>query len=541
MSDEADGRGLDRRTFMTSAAGVAGLGLPGDPFRDGASRGDTAALDAERLAQTGAAVVDVTDHGVVGDGETDDSTAFQDAVDEATPHGVLYVPGDAVVHLENPVDVALEHSPVPVGTQSGPQNRFAFICRGTLHPAPGIGDAVHVHDGRYPYVTVQVDGGGRDLSENAVRVSNVRGGYFEGAATNYAGTVYRFDNGQGLTTSFSIGTLQTRWCGQSISMAPGDAGGEVLVGLGEIGNVWDIAPVRCPEFHQVWDLSWNQYENVVKSRTERGLVFEDCGSLWFDKLAVGGDADVTLADFDGVEGCHVNSFFATHAAGTGVRMRDVTNGKFRITSIGTARGLDYGGDSTNNRIVLNARNNADGGVLVREDAFGHLQLSGNVVTNGRYGVRVDATDARVRLAHLHLEGNGGRDVMVPEESNEVRLADVDYEFLTGRPKAVEGVGLASGTAERPDDRRWRVGDRVVYTDTDDDSGTGLYLQTPDGWVRLQTGDARAASPATETATPTSSPATETGTESGGVAGFGAGAAATAVGVAGVRLLRRGDD
>lgn len=83
-------------------------------------------ITVEDLMTVETPVVDVRAHGAVGDGETDDAKALQSAADAATPHGVLYVPADLHVYFESPIDINL--------TGAGGQNRFAFICEGTLKP-----------------------------------------------------------------------------------------------------------------------------------------------------------------------------------------------------------------------------------------------------------------------------------------------------------------------------------------------------------------------------------------------------------------------
>ncbi|MDF9746757.1 hypothetical protein NDI89_14290 [Natrinema sp. S1CR25-10] len=50
-----------------------------------------------------------------------------------------------------------------------------------------------------------------------------------------------------------------------------------------------------------------------------------------------------------------------------------------------------------------------------------------------------------------------------------------------------GIGVASGTGERPAADDWQPGDLVQYTDTDDGSGDGLYMLLPDGtWCLFAT-------------------------------------------------------
>jgi len=77
----------------------------------------------------GDAVVDVTEHGVVGDGETDDTAAFQRAADAATPTGVLYVPAGCTARITDRIDV-----------NCGGKDRasqFRLVCDGAVTPEAG--------------------------------------------------------------------------------------------------------------------------------------------------------------------------------------------------------------------------------------------------------------------------------------------------------------------------------------------------------------------------------------------------------------------
>lgn len=156
---------------------------------DGAAEVTFDSIASRRVITGETPATNVLYYGVVGDGETDDSAAFQEAVDAATPHGVLYVPPAVELYFEEPIDIDLSES-------GQDQNRFAFVCEGWLHPAPGTGDRVRIHHGKYTYVNVRIEGGGQDPdTDNAIHIAGITGGYYEGVAAQYGGTVFKIDSG----------------------------------------------------------------------------------------------------------------------------------------------------------------------------------------------------------------------------------------------------------------------------------------------------------------------------------------------------------
>jgi hypothetical protein len=529
---------MDRRSFLALSSLFAGGaadeatslfatdgGSGATPVHDHSapeSGGSTLRPDGLVTAET--PVVDVRAHGATGDGETDDSDALQAAVDAATPHGVVLVPYDVVLRLEGSVDVDL----------SGPggQSRFAFLCQGALQPAPGLGDAVHVHGGLSPYVFARVEKGGSDPeTDTAFKVTQTRGGLFEGFAQDYGGTLFEFQQ----SGTYSVGNVRTWNSGQSVAVYDASP-------MGEIRDVFDVSPVRAPEFHDSSDVCINQYENyMAQDRTARGVLFENCLSVWADKIAVGGSMETPACEFRACDHMFVNALHLGGALGWGGVIEDTIYSTFRVFCNVNNKGLKYAGASDGNRIVLNAQNIGDVALRVTEDVTGgYHYVAGNIVQTGARAVDVRSSDAEVHLDNLYAWRNAGGDLRVPEE-NEVRLTNSKVDFLDGTPKLVNGVGTESADRDLPDERNWRVGHRVDFTDTGDGSGTGYYELTHDGWRRLGPGPDGEA-PTTTTAGGSDSPTqTATATEaSDGVPGLGVGTAATAVGVAGVRLLRGRD-
>lgn len=486
-------------------------------------------LNPSDIVLGGPPTVDVREYGVMGDGETDDSAALQAAVDAATPHGALYVPPSLTVNFEQPIDINLtvedgeakyrDYLPgresLPRVFESWPQSRFSFVCEGALHPAPGLGDAIHIHHGWYPYVSVRIEGGGKDVNtDTAIRVTDMVGGLFEAYANRYAGTVYQFDQGEAGTVAISIGQLHTDYCGQALAVVPGPHA-DTIAGFGELRYAFDIAPVRCPEFRNVMDISVNHYENwVAEGRTEQGMIFDDCFSIWVNKIAVGGDADIPLAEFRKVNNSHINSLHVGATPNVGVIIDDAQNTMFRILAFINDVGIEYGsseGIADSNRIVFNARNNASAGLIIREDVSrGYHYFSGNVVetaepvedpagddgggdipehfasiTGSEPGIEVRTTDAEIHLDAVHGARNHGPDLVLPIMENEVRLTNTDLPTIEGQPKTINHVGQTSGSADTLDERDWHAGDVIATTPEDASDDDGVYLKLPDGsWRRL---------------------------------------------------------
>lgn len=546
---EETAEGLTRRGFLGAAGVISGAGMPTPedrlpwlqsedqavaateheeeslPTHDHSSgREGGPSLRPGDIATADVPVVDVRSYGVVGDGETDDGAAFQAAADAATPHGVLHIPGEVDLHFKRPIDINL--------ATNEPQNRFAFICEGALNPAPGLGDAVHIHDGRFPYVSARVEGGGLDIDvDNAVRITDTVGGFFEGYANNYDGTFYKFDidphAAPGLAAIvsgvvLSIGTIQTNHCGQSLyfeSTPRKDVRrtGERVVstgfigGLGEIGAIYDYAPVRCPEFHDTGDLSINSIEcHTVEDRTEFGLLFDRCLSLWFERIAVVGDAPVDNVKFENAGFMSIDSLEAV-GGDRGVVVDSVTWTNIdRMSVRGNRIGVDYRQGTGNanlwpfpsmtsfNRLQVDARNNDEHGFIVREDVAGdEHHLSGRVTNNGA-PMEIRSADAYIWLSEMVIAENGsgvdlsvgyeadptGAELVVPPE-NSVRIYDSHVPTIAGEPKVVDHVGVASGNSETPDSSNWDVGDTVEFFQTVDETEKGVYLKLLGGdWARI---------------------------------------------------------
>jgi hypothetical protein len=493
-----------RRTALMSTAGLATLagctvGESDDPdtleTTSSGTPGDVREVTKE------SPLVDVRAYGVVGDGETDDAAALQRAVDAATPHGVLYVPSDLVVRFESPIDIDLGiEGEAPFETA----NRFAFICEGALRPAGGLGNAITLKNGLEPYVSLRVDGGGSVTepldggagaiadTDTALRVTGVRGGYVEGFANRYGGTVVTFDSTVGNTANSSIGFLKAYDCGQAILFRN-------VYGLGGIGNVWDRQPIRCPAFVQSWDISLNQYENIVADTNARtpsqGLRFDTSGSIWIDKLALGGSSphlDSLLA-FQSCEGAQVNTLFANVAANTGVNVDSSTFVYFgriyaRQCGIGLRVTESPGGKFPTRavRANLDARN-CDRPFAIENGVTGDNIWITGTMSGYKQPARIAATDPDfVRIADAHFDSH---QASVPElalaDGTSVHIQDSVIPEVEGQPKTQGGVGTAAADAETPDPSEWNTGDIVEFTDTGDGSGDGVYLKLPDStWTQI---------------------------------------------------------
>lgn len=430
-------------------------------------------ITVENLVTAETPVVDVRAYGVVGDGETDDAAALQAAADAATSQGILYVPADLHVYFESAIDIDL--------TGTDDQARFAFICEGALKPAGGLGDAIHIRGGDEansyePYVKVRIEGGGEDVdTDNAVLVTNTSGGLFEGVANEYAGTVYSFRD----SAMLSIGTLRTRLCGQSVKI-------ENCGSLGEFRDGWDTGPVRCPEFRHVHDISINQYENyMTEGITEQGVIFEDCLSVWADKVAVGGHADTPPAEFHDSQQMFINTLHLGGSPTWGAIIDNVRYAMFNVFCNFTAKGVKYEGSETDgNRVVLNGRNLSDKGLVVADDVSGgYHYFAGNMSQNDAQAVDIRTSDAEIHLDNFYAVENGGGDLSVPAE-NDVHLANCRFASVDGRPKTIDSVGIAAAPRDKPSAENWDVGDRVAFTDTEDGSGDGMYeLIDYDTWAK----------------------------------------------------------
>lgn len=493
--------GQTRRTFLgASALGAAGLALTGgtgaadEGDGDGPENSQFAVAEHDHSGTHGAAtnlgaespvesitaddlvtadtpVVDVRAHGVVGDGETDDAAALQAAADAATPHGVLFIPADLHVYFESPIDINL-------GSEG--HSRFAFISEGALKPAAGLGDAIHIHSegsnvAHFPYVNVRIEGGGEDVdTDNAILVTNTNGGLFEGFANKYAGTVYSFRD----SAMFSVGTLHTRECGQSLKIE--DCGA-----LGEFRDGWDTGPVRGPEFRNVHDLCINQYENYMAPWAEQGIVFEDCLSMWADKIAVGGHADTPPAEFHDSRQMFVKALHLGGSPTWGAVIDDVRFAMFNVFCNFIAKGVKYAGSETDaNRVIVNGRNLSEKGLVVADDVSGgYHYFAGNIVSNDAQAVDVRTSDADIYLDNFYAVKNAAGDLSVPDENN-VRLTDCRFDTVDGTPKTINGLGVAAADREKPSAKNWNVGDRVAFTDTEDGSGDGMYeLLDQETWAK----------------------------------------------------------
>lgn len=315
----------------------------------------------------------------------------------------------------------------------------------------------------------------------------------------------------------TVGRLRTTNCGQAVHGEPGP-NADQLGAFGEIKNVFDLLPQRCPEFHPVLDITNGHYENIVLvDRTERGLIFDDIISLWIQGMQVGGDGvEFPLVEFSQVLHTSVDQLLATGTPRVGVLIEDTTFGTFNVHAPRPQIGVLYSqtddGDwgTANNRVVINARNNFIVAVIVDEnvdddgfstddiatgaaktmveevpaedtfsntDTHGIHYFTGNITTSTQDGMIVETTDATVHIDQMCFRENAGTDLVVPSvEENQVRVTDSAFGQTIGQPKTIDKIGVST-TVGRPDPTSWKVGDIVQTEGTP--TGDGVYLKLRD--------------------------------------------------------------
>lgn len=506
IRDDSDGRGetsISRREVLAggvTAGALAGYAVDWDVLVEEATASSSTdslsahdhssgidggpTLKPDDIATKNTPVVDVRAYGVVGDGETDDGAALQRAVDAATPRGVLYIPPEVDLYFNQPIDVNLEQiSPTP-GENAPP---FAFVCDGTLRPAPGLAEGILIHDGLFPYVSVRVDGGG-SLGDVAIDITDTYGGYFEGFASNYGGTVYRLRRIEALIgLMWSIGHLQTEGCGQALAL-------DNVAGMGELEYVHDVDSVHLPTLRAT-DLSINYCKCIADPvRTTQGMLIAGGPSVWVDTLVIEGTREITNLTLED-NFMYFNRLETTGGA-TGVRISDLGWASFsQLRAYDNLIGVDYV-EGDHNRLRVDARNNELQGLIVRESVTGDVhEFSGTIVDNGEPAEINAVEDVRILLTDVTIDENGESsdleasatpELVVPAD-NRIRIYDSYVPRIDGEPKIVERLGKESGGVDRdtPDPDDWRVGDVVQFSDTSDPTNTGLYVLGPnDTWGRI---------------------------------------------------------
>jgi hypothetical protein len=488
---------VSRRSFLGAAGAAGALAGPGGlheavrrrPSQTAAPAGHDHAGETLRpgdLASARTPVVNVSAHGVVGDGETDDSAAFQAAADAATPRGVLYVPPDVDLYFETPVDVDL-------GGNAPDHVPFALVCDGTLRPAAGIGDAVTIHDGGSVYVDFRVAGGGAD-GDVAVAVTRSHWSHYEGVAAGYGGTALDLRWGAEPGQSWSIGTLQGVDCGQTLRVS--ECGG-----VGQVGKLIEVGPRRMATFANPVDMSIGTYRGAADADTEEGLTLQSPLSLWVDSLQVEGTPaidNVTLAEPRYVHLGHVET-------SGGDRGLVVDGGEvFNVDSVEAADnrvGVDYSVTHRTN-LEVDAHDNEEAGLVVRSASGPGNWIRGSVSDNGA-PARVASAGGVLTLADLTVVGNDGPEptadatgdpeadavqleVSTPEFGvSGVRLYDARVPAIDGDPLAVDDAATVDDLAAlqfnefRTGPPKWTPGDTVEV------AGEGVYLRGHgDRWWRI---------------------------------------------------------
>lgn len=251
--------------------------------------------------------------------------------------------------------------------------------------------------------------------------------------------MYEFDD----DAVHSIGRLRTQSCGQSFAVHEASP-------MAEVQDIVDIRPVRAPEFHGTADICINQYESYMdEGRTERGVVFDDCISVWIDRLAVGGHADTPPVEFRDSRHIFVNTLHLGGSPTWGGIIENVKYSTFRIFCNVNERGLKYTGPETDaNRIVFNGQNLDEAGLVVTDEVTGCHYVTGNVVDTDALAVDIRSMDAEIHLDHFNARGNESGDLCVPD-GNYVHATDSSFERIDGTPRTQNRVGSPPRTPNDP--------------------------------------------------------------------------------------------
>ena len=446
---------------------------------------------------------DVTVYGAAGDGSTDDSQALQDAANAATPHGVLYIPTDSVVRLGSTVDVDLGLTDTQINNENpDEQNRFALVCDGAIQPAGGVGSGIHLHHGAGPYVDVRIEGGGdsaNPTSDNGIRVSDMLGGFYEGYAHDYKGTVYKIDTGSTRTHYVSVGRLETNECGRPLLVEPGPTGRDPIDGFGSVADLWSYNDVEGAYFKSANDVTIQQYEDLQGDRTTTGVRFDNCGGLHINKMACGGPASTTLIKFLDCKSVYADEIYALKAD-VGVEINSVNDSTFFIRAnqqAGTAiKYAENGSEPTSSNYVHATTSQSDlSGLFIDSGLSGDYHWFSGVISTASQdesvaAVNIQATSPRAII----LQDMSIFNSSASEDVNIASNAPVDFwrvdagrgSGISGSPRVLDGVGKDSGSSETPNPSDWEIGHKVLWTDNNDGSGNGLYQLESDGstWRQL---------------------------------------------------------
>jgi len=380
------------------------------------------------------AIHNVLAYGVVGDGETDDTEALQRAVDAAIPQGVVYVPANCHVRITDVVDANIDEN-------TAERSRFNMKFDGALKPEAG--GRVHIQNGNSAIVDARVQGGSGDVDEDcAFRFTSLTSSWVNAWGENYPGTILRFDQAgqeRGGVSTMSIGQVRSLWCGRSVYMGPGPDDEEwgFMGGYGQVGDVWEHCPEKAFTAIQTNDLCIDQYENYVDEHNEQGVLLEHCNALWVDKMLIGGNAPVPLAE---VRDCSFLNFGALTSAenldhgGDGYIFDSCQRGYVKAMPSqidGTAITIDDTGlqDTEDLRFDVDVRGTGETGLTVTENVEADWLTLRGVVREGRFddtvGVDIES-DSRIICTELRSTGNGGPDLILPED-NDTHL----YKSLIG--------------------------------------------------------------------------------------------------------------
>lgn len=479
-----DVRGANRESIRKAPAD---LSFPEDAHDHAAAGAGGETVRPTDLTSANTPVVNVSAHGVVGDGETDDADAFQAAADAATPHGVLYVPADVDLHFASPIDIDLgasHHDHVP----------FGFVCDGTLRPAAGLGDAVTIRNGGFIYVRARVAGGGAP-GDSAVIVQQSYWSRVEGVAADYDGTAFEMRWIESGGQTWGIGTMQGIGCGRTLLV-------NRCGGVGQIDSLVDINNRELSRLHQPVDMSVDSYLGIAGDRTETGFTIQSPLSLWIDSLQVRGTSDLDNVSIRSPKYARVGTIESTGGdRGVVVTGAEVTS-LDRVLARDNRIGMVLG-PSGRARATVDASDNQEAGLHVTQVRGPGNRVIGRICDNGA-PVRIRDVTGSLTLSDITVTGNdgpspdsaervhgsGGPVQLVIEDElqgvlpPEVRFFEAHVPVIDGTPHTYNRVTEVEDVeAFDPPDYltlgpAWDVGDRVRF-------GEAVYLRgSNQRWWRI---------------------------------------------------------
>lgn len=433
-------------------------------------------------------LVNVTDSkfGAIGDGDQDDYTALQDAIDHAVSiGGTVYVPPEATCKFSSDLDFSYGNT--------DPHGKIIDV-QGSLIPDEAT---LSIHDIGQSWGNITIHNGNattNGISRAAIEVYDTLNFSLNIYSKNFPGTTLEVNNTVGNAGGFSLGNFFAEKPGRPLYWH--DVGG-----VGTIQNAWVNNPqVEDSLFSNVNDLCIGQYENYITSNASSGLRFEDCDALWLDKIQLGGDRDGTN-DFTGtllsiersnkwrVQSCYLlstegNAAFLDEVSAGTARFNIKNHGGYglKIDETGTTH------DTNRNRISAQIRTIDGRGLWITSNvsAADINEITGNVTLCGEGGsvpgAEIDTTGT-IHLINMRISNpNATSDLNLPS-NNDTRLMSCKTINVAGSsPKKRNALGKeAAGSGNSPTAGNWQPGDLVENTD---DSTVWVLLEDNSSWIQL---------------------------------------------------------